>query len=98
MNSLKLDQADIYPSKVGCIGRNYAEHIEEPGNEVPTEPIIFIKPNSAISQEIVTHKVDPIHYESEITFSIKSEQLFGVGIGLDLTKRERSSLGKSQII
>ena len=96
MNSLKLDQADIYPSKVVCIGRNYAEHIEELGNEVPTEPVIFIKPNSAISQAIVTHKVDPIHYESEITFSIKSGQLFGVGIGLDLTKREIQSKLKAK--
>lgn len=96
MNPLKLDQIDIYPSKVVCIGRNYADHIEELGNEVPTEPVFFIKPNSAISQDILTHKVDPIHYESEITFSIKSGQLLGVGIGLDLTKREIQSKLKAK--
>lgn len=96
MNSLKLDQENIYPSKVVCIGRNYAEHIEELGNEVPTEAVIFTKPNSAISQEIATHKVDPIHYESEITFSIKSGELSGVGFGLDLTKREIQSKLKAK--
>jgi 2-keto-4-pentenoate hydratase/2-oxohepta-3-ene-1,7-dioic acid hydratase in catechol pathway len=88
MNSIKLDQVDIFPSKVICIGRNYVEHIEELGNEIPDEPVIFMKPNSAISQEIITHEIDPIHYESEITFSIKSGELSGVGFGLDLTKRK----------
>jgi len=33
-----------------CIGRNYAEHAKELGNEVPDEPVIFIKPKSALLQ------------------------------------------------
>jgi 2-keto-4-pentenoate hydratase/2-oxohepta-3-ene-1,7-dioic acid hydratase in catechol pathway len=96
MNSIKLDQVDIFPSKVICIGRNYVEHIEELGNEMPDELVIFMKPNSAISQEIITHEIDPIHYESEITFSIKSGGLSGVGFGLDLTKRKIQSKLKAK--
>ena len=36
------------PTKIVCIGRNYAEHARELGNEAPSEPIIFLKPPSAI--------------------------------------------------
>jgi 2-keto-4-pentenoate hydratase/2-oxohepta-3-ene-1,7-dioic acid hydratase in catechol pathway len=36
------------PSKVVCVGRNYAEHAKELGNEVPKEPLIFLKPPSSI--------------------------------------------------
>ena len=36
------------PSKIVCIGRNYLEHAKELGNEVPTEPLIFLKPPSSI--------------------------------------------------
>ncbi|GAB3647008.1 fumarylacetoacetate hydrolase family protein [Glycomyces tarimensis] len=40
--------APILPSKVVCVGRNYAEHAAELGNEVPEEPLIFIKPSTSI--------------------------------------------------
>jgi 2-keto-4-pentenoate hydratase/2-oxohepta-3-ene-1,7-dioic acid hydratase in catechol pathway len=40
--------APIRPSKVVCIGRNYAEHARELGNEVPADPIIFIKPSTSV--------------------------------------------------
>ncbi len=36
------------PSKIVCVGRNYAEHAKELGNEAPSEPIIFLKPPSAL--------------------------------------------------
>jgi 2-keto-4-pentenoate hydratase/2-oxohepta-3-ene-1,7-dioic acid hydratase in catechol pathway len=40
--------APVQPSKIVCVGRNYREHAVELGNEVPTEPLIFFKPPSAI--------------------------------------------------
>jgi 2-keto-4-pentenoate hydratase/2-oxohepta-3-ene-1,7-dioic acid hydratase in catechol pathway len=40
--------APILPSKVVCVGRNYADHAAELGNEVPTEPLIFLKPSTAV--------------------------------------------------
>lgn len=76
------------PSKIVCVGRNYAAHIEELNNELPEQPVLFIKPNSAISAELCTQPGEPIHYEGEITLRISDGQIAGVGFGLDLTKRE----------
>ncbi len=88
MKSVKWDDKAVYPSKIVCIGRNYADHIKEFDNEVSQEPVIFMKPNSAISNEVHSSKSDVIHYEGEITFLVSSGELKGVGFGLDLTKRE----------
>ena len=96
MNSIKFDGKDIYPSKIVCIGRNYVDHIKELHNEVPKQPVIFIKPNSSISNEICSSKDEVIHYEGEISFLISSNKLKGVGFGLDLTKREVQSNLKSK--
>jgi 2-keto-4-pentenoate hydratase/2-oxohepta-3-ene-1,7-dioic acid hydratase in catechol pathway len=40
--------APVNPYKILCIGRNYAAHAKELGNEVPTEPLLFLKPRSAL--------------------------------------------------
>ena len=40
--------APVLPGKIVCVGRNYAEHAAELGNEVPPEPMIFLKPPSAV--------------------------------------------------
>ena len=40
--------APVQPSKIICVGRNYREHAKELGNEVPTEPLIFLKPPSSL--------------------------------------------------
>ncbi len=39
---------DFSPSKIVCVGRNYAEHARELGNDVPTEPLLFLKPPSSL--------------------------------------------------
>src|SRR6266478_2488660 len=39
----------VRPSKIVCVGRNYREHAAELGNEVPTEPLIFFKPTTALN-------------------------------------------------
>lgn len=95
MKSIRLDGKDIQPSKIICIGRNYVAHIEELNNEVPTEPVIFMKPNSAISSEIYT-ATDAIHYEGEISFLMLSGKIYAVGFGLDLTKRDIQSVLKTK--
>src|SRR3954454_13488595 len=41
-------EKDFAPSKIVCVGRNYAEHAAELGNVVPTEPLLFLKAPSAI--------------------------------------------------
>ncbi|HET9557221.1 MAG TPA: Rv2993c-like domain-containing protein, partial [Actinomycetota bacterium] len=40
--------APVLPSKVVAIGRNYAEHARELGNEVPSEPVLFLKPSTSV--------------------------------------------------
>jgi len=87
-NTILFNDKPIAPSKVVCVGRNYVEHIKELNNAIPTEPVIFIKPNSAISSELVLPGSDEIHYEGELAFLINQGKLVGVGFGLDLTKRQ----------
>ena len=91
MNTISFNKKSIAPSKVVCIGRNYVEHIKELNNETPAEPVIFIKPNSAISATLNTHLHDEIHYEAEISFLINEGKFSAVGFGLDLTKRKIQS-------
>ncbi|MBV9959188.1 MAG: fumarylacetoacetate hydrolase family protein, partial [Acidobacteria bacterium] len=47
LSSAKL-HAPVAPSKIVCVGRNYPEHARELGNEVPKEPLIFLKPPSSL--------------------------------------------------
>jgi len=89
MNSIIFDGKVVYPSKIVCIGRNYAAHIAELNNETPAEPVFFIKPNSAISNDLVFNPHEAIHFEGEIVFLIQKGHLAGIGFGLDLTKREK---------
>lgn len=96
MNSIRYDEKEIYPSKVVCIGRNYADHIRELENQVPSEPVVFIKPNSSISSTLQTRTDSIIHFESEISFLLINEQLAGVGFGLDLTRRDIQTALKQQ--
>ena len=96
MKAIRLNKKDIYPSKIVCIGRNYVDHIKELGNEMPTEPVIFLKPNSAMATVIQSAAESEIHYEGEITFMVKAGQLAAVGFGLDLTKRDLQTRLKSK--
>jgi 2-keto-4-pentenoate hydratase/2-oxohepta-3-ene-1,7-dioic acid hydratase in catechol pathway len=88
MQSILFEQRPITPSKVVCIGRNYVDHAKELDNEVPSSPVIFIKPNSAISNELYAGTAQPLHYEGEIALLIMDGAIAGVGFGLDLTNRE----------
>ena len=95
-NRIKLDSTDLTPSKVVCVGRNYVGHIKELDNSTPSEPVVFIKPNSAISNELVLKIGDEVHYEAELAFIIECGKLAGVGFGLDLTKRKVQDSLKSK--
>lgn len=88
MKSVRVDGKVLFPSKIVCIGRNYVEHIRELGNEIPAEPVIFIKPNSSLTDNIRSGAPGEVHYEGEISFIIRCGQPAAVGFGLDLTKRD----------
>jgi len=84
MQLIKFNDNNVIPSKVVCIGRNYVDHIAELGNEIPTNMVIFSKPNSAISREL-KFLSDDVRYEGELCFLIKDKKIAGIGFGLDLT-------------
>ena len=101
MNTITLDEKIITPSKIICVGRNYVEHIKELNNEIPEEMVIFLKPNSAIGDTLQAYHgegkyKEALHYECELCFMVKDNQLAAVGLGLDLTKREAQSKLKAK--
>lgn len=96
MNVIAFQGEQCVPSKVVCVGRNYLAHIEELNSTVSEQPVIFIKPNSAISGTLAINPTQPLHYESELSFLIRQGQIVGVGFGLDLTDRVTQSVLKSQ--
>lgn len=95
MNAVRYGHQQIFPSKVVCIGRNYVEHIEELGNEIPAGMVVFNKPNSAISDRLYFVSKDT-RFEGEITFLIQKGKIAGVGFGLDLTRATLQNYLKSK--
>ena len=89
--------------KLICIGRNYAAHIAELDNERPEEPVVFIKPDSAILPKeqdfYIPEFSNEVHYEVEVLVKIKKvgkhiDEKFAhnyydeVGLGIDFTARD----------
>lgn len=82
--------------KIICIGRNYGAHAEELGNAVPDEPVIFLKPESALIPQGGPIKLpafsDDIHHEIELVYRMErigdEVKAAAVTIGLDLTARD----------
>ncbi len=75
-----LDQvrllAPVIPSKVLCVGRNYRAHADEKGQEVPAEPLLFLKPSTA-----VVGPYEAIRYPGELTSHVEHEAELAVVIG-----------------
>ncbi len=89
MQTVRLAKQEIAPSKVVCIGRNYAAHVAELGNTIPDEMVVFVKPNSSIGSELMSNfDSETIHFEAEICFLVQNGRFTAVGVGLDLTRRE----------
>ncbi|HEY3112721.1 MAG TPA: fumarylacetoacetate hydrolase family protein [Gemmatimonadaceae bacterium] len=70
----------IRPGKIVCVGRNYREHAKELGNEVPTEPLIFLKPPSSVVWE-----GEPIVLPN-VSSRVEHEGEIGVVVGKTLTR------------
>ena len=102
LNQVKL-LAPILPSKVICVGRNYAEHAREHGTEVPEYPILFMKPPSAVigpdDNIILPPQSQQVEHEAELAIVIgksgrwiSEEQanryIFGYTIANDVTARD----------
>ncbi len=89
--------------KIICIGRNYTEHAQELGNEIPEEPVIFMKPDSAIFRQrdafYIPDWTNDVHYELEVVIKLNRlgkniESKFAhkyyseVTVGIDFTARD----------
>jgi len=68
--------APCVPTKIVCVGKNYVEHAEEMGGEVPDEPLLFFKPPSAVigpEGEIVLPANAAVHHEAELAVVIGAQ-------------------------
>ncbi|NND15385.1 MAG: fumarylacetoacetate hydrolase family protein [Eudoraea sp.] len=89
--------------KIICIGRNYAAHIDELANERPKDPVVFIKPDSAVLPKeqdfYIPEFTSNVHYEVEVLVKIKKvgkhidpqyahTYYDEVGLGIDFTARD----------
>lgn len=97
--------------KIICVGRNYAEHARELKNEVPTEPVVFMKPKNALLQnnhpfyypEFTTN----LHYECELVLRVSKngkhvQENFAdkyydqISVGIDFTARDLQEQQKAK--
>lgn len=89
--------------KIFCVGRNYSEHAKELGSEVPDEPVIFMKPKSALLQPhtpfYYPEFTNELHYECELVLRVSkngkyiqekfaSKYYDAVTAGIDFTARD----------
>lgn len=101
----------IHVSKILCLGLNYLEHIAEMKSEKPAEPLVFMKPPSAIIHNNGTIVIPPFskeaHHEVEIVVAIGKtgkniatedalSHIFGFGIGIDVTLRDIQNEAKKK--
>jgi len=97
--------------KIICIGRNYTNHIEELNNERPTEPVVFMKPDSAVLLKqhpfVIPEFSNDVHHEIELIVKISKvgkyiEPKFAhkyydeISVGIDFTARDLQDKLKSK--
>ena len=96
--------APVIPSKIVAVGRNYVDHAAELGNEVPSEPLLFLKPSTAVigpgdPLRLPTDLSDEVSYEGEIavvigalisrvTPEVAEKAILGVTCANDVTLRD----------
>jgi 2-keto-4-pentenoate hydratase/2-oxohepta-3-ene-1,7-dioic acid hydratase in catechol pathway len=96
--------------KIICIGRNYAAHAQELGNEIPESPVIFMKPDTAVlkgNDFYIPEFSSDVHYELEVVLKISkggkyiqqenaAKHYDEIGLGIDFTARDLQSQLKSK--
>jgi 2-keto-4-pentenoate hydratase/2-oxohepta-3-ene-1,7-dioic acid hydratase in catechol pathway len=97
--------------KIICVGRNYAKHAAELGNDKPTEPVLFMKPDSAVLRQrdafYLPAFTEEVHYEVELLIRIDRlgkhiqpkfahKYFTQVSVGIDFTARDTQSELKSK--
>ncbi|MBK7104584.1 MAG: fumarylacetoacetate hydrolase family protein [Ignavibacteriae bacterium] len=100
---LRNSEKEFIVGKIVCVGRNYADHAKELGNEIPKFPIIFLKPPSTLiyDGDSIVHPEysNELHHEVELVLLIGKKiknanleeaenSIIGYGVGLDMTLRD----------
>jgi 2-keto-4-pentenoate hydratase/2-oxohepta-3-ene-1,7-dioic acid hydratase in catechol pathway len=95
--------APVIPSKIVCVGKNYADHAKEMGGDVPAEPVIFLKPNTTVIGDgdfiVLPPQSTNVHHEAELAIVIGAlaknveidradEVIFGYTCANDVTARD----------
>lgn len=95
--------APVIPSKIVCVGKNYADHAKEMGGEVPAEPVIFLKPNTTVIGDgdfiVLPPQSTNVNHEAELAIIIGAlaknvevdradEVIFGYTCANDVTARD----------
>ena len=102
--SLPVTQSDQrFPvRRIYCIGKNYEDHVVEMGGDIArSEPIFFTKAAETIVQNGQNIPYPPntsdLHFEVELVVAIGPElEIFGYGVGIDLTRRDLQSIAKKK--
>ena len=102
---------ELQISNIFCIGRNYVEHAHELKNEVPDQPLVFLKPTSSLIFDGDTIQIPSqssnVHHEVEMVAAIGKEgkdipkedaldYVAGYGIGIDITARDIQQQAKEK--
>ncbi len=101
----------LFIRTIYCIGRNYADHARELQNEVPKEPVVFLKPAGSVIGDgdtiLLPSQSQKIHHEVELLIAIGKtgkripekkamENVAGYGIGIDVTARDLQQQAKDK--
>ena len=83
---------------IWCIGRNYAEHAKELGNEVPAAPIVFLKPASALLLDggILRLPPDSQRVDHEVELVVAAGLSLMMAVGIDFTARDLQEADKKK--
>ena len=109
--TLQGESQPIIVGKIVCLARNYVAHAKELGNDVPSDPVLFIKPATSIINDgetmIIPDYSDDCHHEVELAVLIgrtahkvtaeeAMDYVAGYGIGIDMTLRDTQAALKEK--
>lgn len=107
---LNVEGGGTFPvRRVWCVGRNYAAHVREMGNDLKDPPFFFLKPSDALTQDAIVPyppATKDLHHEVELLIAIgqsgrrispddAAAHIWGAGVAVDLTRRDLQAEAKN---
>ena len=109
--TLPTSELSVTPGKILCIGKNYAKHAAEMGGDVPEEPMVFLKPATALighgGRIVLPPQSEDVHHEVELVVAIGRggknireedalDYVDSYAVGLDMTARDLQAKAKAK--